>query len=384
MSLQQLRDIIKKKHMREDFILDYNRKFEGISSGSAVLDNICGGYGLVIKGAITEIVGQEGSSKTTLSLQCASQAQKLGIPVLFLDFEQTFDYGYAKNLGINVEDEDTFLCVQPTTLEEASDLMVLYEKVAERGSLKNGLLIIIDSVAAAKPEELLKNPASQQRVGIHAQRWGQFASYLSLVWCGKYKSYVLATNQIRKTINATSMYTVKAVKDSGVGFGVGDSSSTTTGGTQWKYLCSMRVVLDYAGKIEVGSYDSGDLQRTGSMITAKVIKNKVAPPFKVCKYAVIFGKGTDDSFAILETLKRHEIITNAGAMFYYQDSKGNEVGEGLSFKMKGKDAFYEELKKPKYQADMKLNFDMLLSNESRGSQQQESEPIEQDIEFDNE
>lgn len=382
MGLSQLKDIIKRKHMRDDLVLNYNKEVVGISSGSLTLDNACGGYGIAIKGAITEIVGQEGSSKTTLSLQCAAQAQKRGLNVLFLDFEQTFDYNYARSLGLNTDDDDTFMCLQPMTLEEGSTILTEYEKVAEKNNECGNTLIVIDSVAAAKPEELLKNPASQQRVGIHAQRWGQFAAYLNLVWCGRYKAYVLATNQIRSTISNVNPYAPRAVKDSGVGFGIGDSSKTTTGGSQWKYLCSLRLMLDYAGKIEVGSFSDGDLERTGSMITAKVIKNKVAPPFKTCKYAVIFGKGTDDSFAILETLKRYEVITNAGAMFYYTDSKNNEVGEGLSFKMKGKDAFYEKLKEPQYQEDMKLNFDMILSQESRNSQPQAE--VEPQADFDDE
>ena len=366
MSLSQLRSILKKKHARDDLILDYGKKVKGISSGSCMLDNICGGYGLAIKGAITEIIGQEGSSKTTLSLQCAAQAQREGMTVLFLDFEQTFDYNYAEALGVDTKDDEHFICLQPMSLEECADTLTAYEQIIAKGKDNQEIMIIIDSVAAAKPEELLKNPASQQRVGIHAQRWGQFASYLNMVWCGKYKAYILATNQIRKAINNTNPYAVKAVKDSGVGFGIGDATNTTTGGTQWKYLCSMRVMLDYAGKIEVGSFQDGDLQRTGNMITAKVIKNKIAPPFKQCKYAVIYGKGTDDSFAILETLKRHEYITNSSSMFYYVDSDENEVdtGKGLSF---------NKLKEPIYQEDMRKTFEKLMSAESQGVKQIEEE-----------
>lgn len=376
--LEALAHIIKTKYKREEAIVDYTKTYTGISSGCALLDDICGGYGLVVEGRMTELSGGEASGKSTLCLQTAAQAQKKGIVVLYLDFEQTFDHNYAVDLGIDTNDAKSFMAVQPLTLEEGLNYLHAFETLVEVGKS----LIIIDSIAAAKPQKLLEQAGGQEQVGLHAQRIGGLAHYLNTKWCGELKAYVLMVNQIRKSLAMANPYAVKAIKNSGAGFGTGDESITTTGGSQLRYLLSTRILLDYAGKIEVGSFAEGNQVREGNYITAKVIKNKVAPPFRSAKLAIIYGKGTDDSFAILETLKRYEVITNAGAVFYYTDSKNNDVGEGLSFKMKGKDAFYEKLKEPQYQEDMKINFDAILSREARGNQPQEVE--EPQAEFDDE
>lgn len=369
--LEALAQIIKTKHKAPDIIVDYHRVYKGISSGCLILDDICGGKGIVIQGRITELSGNESSGKSSLCLQTASCAIKQGVAVLYLDFEQTFDANYAKDLGINIDDRHKFLVLQPTTLEEGMKILRAYEDIAEVGET----LIIIDSIAAAKPEKLLEQAGEQEQIGLHAQRIGGLAQYLNSVWCGKLKAYVLMVNQIRKSIANSNPYATKAVKGTGAGFGTGDESITTTGGTQLRYLQSIRILLDYAGKIEAGSYSEGNLVREGNYITAKVIKNKVAPPFKSAKIAIIYGKGTDDSFAILETLKRHEYITNSSSMFYYVDSDENEVdtGKGLSFKLKGKEAFFNKLKEPIYQEDMRKTFEKLMSAESQGVKQIEEE-----------
>lgn len=361
--LEALASIIKTKYKREDDIVDYSRSYEGISSGCRILDEICGNYGLVIKGRITELSGSESSGKSSLCLQTASCAMKKGIAVLYLDFEQTFDSNYATALGINLKDKSKFMVLQPTTLEDGMEYLRAFESVAEVGKV----LIVIDSIATAIPAKLLEQAGDQEQIGLHAQRIGGLAKYLNSVWCGKLQAYILMVNQIRKSISNANPYAPKAIKATGAGFGTGDESITTTGGTQLRYLQSIRILLDYAGKIETGDYKDGTLVREGNYINAKVIKNKVAPPFKTAKIAIVYGKGTDDSFAILETLKRHEVITNAGSMFYYLDSKDNEFGTGLSFKMKGKDAFYEKLKEKQYQEDMKLNYERILAQEQQGA-----------------
>lgn len=369
--LEALANIIKTKHKMADIIVDYNKEYKGISSGCALLDDICGGKGVVIQGRITELSGAESSGKSSICLQTASRALKEGLTVLYLDFEQTFDYNYATALGINTKDTSKFMAIQPTTLEDGVKILRSFEDIAEVGKV----LLVIDSIAAAKPEKLLEQAGEQEQIGLHAQRIGGLAQYLNSVWCGKLKAYVLMVNQIRKSIANSNPYATKAVKGTGAGFGTGDESVTTTGGTMLRYLQSIRILFDYAGKIEVGSYQDGDLQRTGNYITAKVIKNKVAPPFRSAKIAVIYGKGTDDSFAILETLKRREYITSSGSMFYYVDSAENEVdtGKGLSFKMKGKEAFYNKLKEPQYQEDMKKTFEKLMSAESQGVKEEADE-----------
>lgn len=374
--LQELAHIIKTKYKREEAIVDYSRTYTGISSGCALLDDICGKYGIVVSGRMTELSGSESSGKTSLCLQTTAQALRKGITVLYLDFEQTFDANYAQALGIDLENTEQFMVVQPITLEEGLDYLHAFEKIAEAGKV----MIVIDSIAAAKPAKLLEQAGGQEQVGLHAQRIGGLAHYLNSKWCGELKAYVLMVNQLRKSLAITNPYAVKAVKGSGAGFGIGDESITTTGGSQLRYLLSIRILLDYAGKIEAGNFSDGTLVREGNYITAKVIKNKVAPPFRSAKLAILYGKGTDDSFAILETLKRHEFITNSGAMFYYTDSNNNEIGEGLSFKIKGKADFYEVLKKPEYQEDMRKTFESILSNEpqAKPTESDDDTPVEFD------
>lgn len=364
MGLADFRKQIEKKYKDSDLVLDYNRQVVGISSGSEVLDSICGGFGLALQGRLVEISGRESSGKTTICLQTTREALRQGYNVIFLDFEQTFDYNYARALGIDTENKEQFLCIQPYTLEDGLSVLRDLEKMVE--SQKNDSIgkyvIIIDSVAQAKPKELLESAGEQNRIALHASRFGEFAGYLNAVWAGKYKAFILLTNQVRSYIASGNPYATKAVKSSGVGYGVGDETLSTTGGQQLRYLLSLRVMLDYAGKIESGDFKDGTLEREGNYTNAYVIKNKVAPPFKRAKIAIMYGKGTDDTLTIIEALKKADFISSAGAVFTYIDSKDNEVGEGLSFKIKGKNAFYDKLAEDAYKKDMLETFKILQSN----------------------
>lgn len=356
MALDGLLKSIKSKlgDKNEDIILDYKRKLHTISTGSLLLDNILGG-GLLVEKRITEVFGLESSGKTTICLQSVATALKQGKDVVFFDFEQTFDTNYAQALGVDIKSPNLAV-FQPASLEEGLTILREMEK-----QVKDGVVIVIDSVAAAKPQELLSKAGEQQKIGLHAQRIGELCGYLQSEWCGKRKAYILLTNQVRRVPGSGSLYQAKAFKSAGVGFGTGDETFTTTGGQQLRFLASIRLSLDYAGKIEDGSYAEGNLQRTGNFTKAYVVKNKLCPPFQTAKLAIIFGEGTDDSFAIIDTLKEHGYISNAGASYTYLDSDKNEVGAGLSFKARGKDAFFAELKKPEYREDMKKTFTHLMA-----------------------
>lgn len=363
----------------EELILKGERKTDAISSGSLLLDSICAG-GLLHKGRMTEISGAEGSSKTTLCLQSTAQALAKGKMVIFFDFEQAFHINYAKALGVELKNPNLKV-IQPTNLEEGLEIVKMLEKQIPDND--GNIVMIFDSIAAMKPRKLLEASGEQQQIGLHAQRVGEFSAYLNATWCGKKKAYILFTNQIRRVPSAGGVFQAKALKDSGIGFGASsDTSITTTGGIQLRYMLSLRVMLDYAGKIEEGSYNDGNLVRSGSYIRALTIKNRLVAPFQNVKMAVIYGEGISDRFAILETLREYEYITQGGAVFTYIDNEENEVGSGLSFKMKGKEAFYEKLKEPEYQEDMKKTYKDIMENQEAIEVQDgdEDEVEEQDIE----
>lgn len=380
MSLKSALDKIQKKINNDDFVLDYNKKAESISSGSLLLDNITGG-GLLFKGRICEISGAESSGKTTLCLQSTAQALKKNKTVVFFDFEQTFDSIYAKSLGIDIK-SDNFAVLQPLNLEEGVEaLRILEKELPDNGES----VIIIDSIAAAKPRKLLEQAGDQQQIGLHAQRIGELTGYINSEWCGRKKAYVLVTNQIRRVPSAGGMFQSRAVKSSGLGFGASnDDSYTTTGGAQLRYLLSVRVLLDYQGKIEEGSYDKGNLKRTGNYIKAFVIKNKICPPFQSAKLAIVYGKGTDDSFSMVEVLKEYGVIKSSGSKFFYEDFEQNEDGKGLSFSCIGKDKFYEKLNTTEYKEDMRKTYIDIMQNESANTEIGDQEDVNDDDFFEDE
>lgn len=342
----------------EDFFLDGDRKTEAISSGSLLLDSITGG-GLLHKGRMSEIFGAESSGKSTFAIQSSINALKKGKMVLFFDFEQTYHRIYAKALGLD-EKNPNFQVVQPYCIEDgAKFLKDLENKLPDDGKV----VLIFDSVAAMKPKKLLEAAGEQPQIGLHALRVGALSSYLNSVWCGKKKAFVLFTNQIRRVPAAGGMFQAKAVKDAGIGFGVSsDTSFTTTGGHELRFMLSLRVMLDFAGKIEEGSWEAGDQKRTGNFIKAFTVKNKITSPYQTSKMAVLYGEGTSDEFAMLELLKDYEYITQGGAVYTFLDLAENEPGKGLSFKQKGKADFYAKLKEPKYKTEIEKIYKHIMEN----------------------
>lgn len=375
--------IQKKLKNHEDIIFQPERTEDVISTGSLIMDNILGG-GLLIQGRMSEISGYEGSGKTTFCFQSAGEAIKRGKKVVFFDFEQTFHTIYAREFGLE-QGQNGFLVVQPNNLEEGLQVLRDLENLMP----DRDTVLIFDSIAAMKPRELLEKAGEQQRIGLHAQRIGELSNYLSSVWCGRKKAYILMTNQIRKVPGTGSLFQARSLKDEGLGFGAsGDTSNTTTGGVQLRYMLSLRVLLDYAGKIEEGSYNDGNLVRSGSFVKAFTIKNKMCPPFQTVKLAILYGKGFVDDFAILDTLRNHSYIQSKGSVLYYYDTDWNEIGTGLSFKVQGRDKFYKQLKEPEYKESMLKTFKKIMQNdeavEVAGQSDNEQEFDEDDFEEINE
>ena len=347
----------------DDLVLDYTRTHKAISTGSVILDNMLGG-GILVKKRISEVFGMEGSGKSTLCLMSIANAIRQNVLVFYFDLEGAFNYDYAKSLGADLEThKDNFAIFQPANLEEVFDIMHLLEKEVPQN---REVAFIYDSVAQLKPKALLEKGGTQQQIGLHAQRVGEFTAYLQSQWCIKRHAYILFTNQVRRVPSQGGVFKAQALKSTGIGNGASnDDSFTTTGGNQFRFMCSIRLGLDYAGKIETGSFDEGNLDRTGNYTRCFLVKSRLTKPFQSCKLAIMYGKGFQDSLTIISVLKEYGLISNAGAYYTYIDSDNNPTGEGLSFRVKGKDAFFKELEQAQYQNDMKKSYQQIMETDEK-------------------
>jgi len=268
------------------------KNIEVIPTGSIGLD-LALGIGGIPKGRIIEIYGPESSSKTTTALHIAAECQKQGGTVAFIDAEHALDIVYAGNLGVDVPN---LLVSQPDYGEQALEIV---DTLTRSGAVD---LIIVDSVAALTPKVELEGEMTDQTVGVQARLMSKALRKLTGV-TSKMNVTIIFINQIRMKIGMT-------------GYG---SPETTTGGNALKFYSSVRIDVRRIQTIKTGEAS------TAIRVKAKVIKNKVAPPFTLAEYDVIFGKGISRIGEIIDYGVKFDIIDKAGAWFSYEDIK---IGQG--------------------------------------------------------
>ena len=264
-----------------------------IPTGSFGLDNALGIGGLP-KGRVVEIYGPESSGKTTLTLQIIAECQKAGGSAAFIDAEHALDPEYAKALGVDI---DELLLSQPDTGEQALEVT---DMLVKSGSLD---VIVVDSVAALVPRAELEGDMGDSHVGLQARLMSQALRKITGS-IQKSNTLVIFINQIRMKI--------------GVMFG---SPETTTGGNALKFYSSVRLDIRRIGAIKEGDEIIGNETRV------KVFKNKVAPPFKVVEFQILYGKGINRMAEIIEFAVKKGIVEKAGSWYSY---KGDKIGQGIN------------------------------------------------------
>ena len=286
---------------------------EAVSTGSLGLD-MATGIGGLPRGRIIEIYGPESSGKTTLALHAVAEVQKQGGTAAFVDAEHALDPLYAKNLGVDV---DSLLVSQPDDGEQG---LAIAEALARSGAVE---IIIIDSVAALVPRSEIEGEMGDSHVGQHARLMSQALRKLAGI-IAKTNCIIIFINQLREKI--------------GVMYG---NPETTTGGRALKFYASMRIDVRRIEQIKVAG--AGGQTFVGSRTRAKIVKNKVAPPFKEAEFDIIYGEGISKVGEILDTGVKYDICKKGGAWFYYGEIRLGQGRENAKKFLKDNPEMMEEI-----------------------------------------
>ena len=290
-----------------------DKEFEpiaSISTGSIGLDMALGIGGIPI-GRITEVYGPESSGKTTLSLQTIASAQKNDMVCAFIDAEHALDVIYAKNLGVDTEN---LLVSQPDFGEQALDVL---ETLARSGAVD---LIVVDSVAALTPKTEIEGDMGDTHVGLQARLMSQALRKLTGV-LHKTNTTVIFINQIRMKIGT-------------MGYG---SPETTTGGNALKFYCSVRIDVRKIATLKQAE------EQIGNRVKAKVVKNKVAPPFKQAEFDIMFGEGISAYGELIDYGVKLDIIDKSGSWYSYGADKLGQGKENAKLTLKENNSLHNEI-----------------------------------------
>ncbi len=306
-----------------------------VSTGSITLDNAIG-IGGIPKGRITEIFGPESSGKTTLALHIVAESQKEGGIAAYIDAEHALDLNYAKKLGVNVND---ILLSQPDCGEDALEIC----EILVRSNAVD--IIVVDSVAALVPKAELEGQMEDSQIGLQARLMSKALRKLTAL-INKTNTILIFINQIRMKINT---------------FGFGANPETTTGGNALKFYSSLRLDIRKIATLKKGT------DAVGSRTRVKTVKNKVAPPFQIAEFDIIYGQGINKIGELIDIGVNKKIIKRVGAWYSYGDERlGQGRDNAVEFLKENKDVLNDIKNKVFQELGIKKNTEKKIDEESNG------------------